>query len=120
MLLDEPLSGLDFGLRNEILAEIRGIVETLEITAIYVTHELNEAAAVADRIAILRAGQIHGEYMPDQLDEVARSLWDASQSGTGASPAGRKVIALDAGRFTGFKINKLNRKDSRDGKQMQG
>jgi ABC-type Fe3+/spermidine/putrescine transport system ATPase subunit len=57
LLLDEPLSNLDAQLRVEMRAEIRQLQQTLGITAIYVTHDQEEALSISDRIAVMRAGQ---------------------------------------------------------------
>lgn len=58
LLLDEPLSNLDARLRLEMRAEIRRIHEQTQITTIYVTHDQKEALSLADRIALLRNGEI--------------------------------------------------------------
>ena len=56
LLLDEPLSNLDARLRVEMRGEIRQLQQSLGITAIYVTHDQEEALAISDRIAVMRAG----------------------------------------------------------------
>ena len=58
LMLDEPLSGLDRPLREQLLADIRELLTSLGQTALYVTHDLQEALAVADRVAVMRAGRI--------------------------------------------------------------
>jgi ABC-type sugar transport system ATPase subunit len=58
LLLDEPLANLDPASRLELRAAIRTVQQTLRVTTIYVTHDQNEAAAVADRIAILDRGAL--------------------------------------------------------------
>lgn len=58
LLLDEPLSGLDSVLRNELLDEIERLVKATGITTIYVTHDWQEAVAVADSVAVMRSGKI--------------------------------------------------------------
>ena len=58
LLLDEPLSNLDAGLRLAMREEIRRIHEQAQVTTIYVTHDQEEALAMADRIAVLQDGQI--------------------------------------------------------------
>jgi ABC-type Fe3+/spermidine/putrescine transport system ATPase subunit len=58
LLLDEPLSNLDARLRIEMRAEIRALQKSLGITAIYVTHDQEEALAISDRIAVMRAGRL--------------------------------------------------------------
>jgi iron(III) transport system ATP-binding protein len=58
LLFDEPLSNLDAQLRVQMRSEIRRLQKELEITAVYVTHDQEEAMAISDRIAIMNAGQI--------------------------------------------------------------
>jgi iron(III) transport system ATP-binding protein len=58
LLLDEPLSNLDASLRQSMREEIRRICKERKLTAIYVTHDQKEAMAVADRIAVMRAGRV--------------------------------------------------------------
>ncbi|MGV3664076.1 MAG: ABC transporter ATP-binding protein, partial [Prosthecobacter sp.] len=57
-LFDEPLSNLDAKLRLEMRSEIRGICKEHGLTAIYVTHDRDEALSMADRIAIMESGKI--------------------------------------------------------------
>ncbi len=68
-LMDEPLGHLEAYLRVELRAEIRRLQERLVITTIYVTHDQGEAAAVADRIAVMSAGRLQqvGSFL-DLLD----------------------------------------------------
>ncbi|MEM2924869.1 MAG: ABC transporter ATP-binding protein [Methanocellales archaeon] len=58
LLLDEPLSALDARTREELKMEIKGIVKKLNIPTLYVTHDQQEAFAIADRIAIMNQGKI--------------------------------------------------------------
>ncbi len=58
LLLDEPLSNLDAKLRLEMRAEIRSIVKQHGLTAIYVTHDRDEALSMADNMAIMDAGKL--------------------------------------------------------------
>jgi iron(III) transport system ATP-binding protein len=58
LLLDEPLSNLDAKLRIELRGEIRRLCKRFGMTTVYVTHDQKEALSMADRIAILRAGQV--------------------------------------------------------------
>jgi iron(III) transport system ATP-binding protein len=58
LLLDEPLSNLDAKLRLEMRAEIRSIVKQHGLTAIYVTHDRDEALSMADGMAIMDAGKL--------------------------------------------------------------
>jgi len=58
MLLDEPLSSLDLQTSKYLRSELKQLQRSLEITTIYVTHELAEAEEMADRIAIIHEGRI--------------------------------------------------------------
>ena len=68
-LMDEPLGHLEAYLRVELRAEIRRLQERLGITTIYVTHDQEEAAAIADRIVVMSAGRVQqvGSFL-DLLD----------------------------------------------------
>ena len=67
LLLDEPLSNLDAQLRVEMRGEIRQLQQSLGITAIYVTHDQEEALAISDRIAVMRAGALEQVDKPDAI-----------------------------------------------------
>ena len=69
VLMDEPMSNLDAQLRLEIRHEIREIHSQLGFTTIYVTHDLDEAISLADRIAILYHGSIRQIGTPVELYE---------------------------------------------------
>jgi thiamine transport system ATP-binding protein len=58
LLLDEPLSALDAGLRERLAGDLHAILRAAGTTALLVTHDHDEAFAVADRIAVMRAGRI--------------------------------------------------------------
>ena len=67
LLLDEPLSNLDAKLRHEMRGEIRRICKTSGVTTIYVTHDQREALAIADRIAVMRAGAVEQVGSPSDV-----------------------------------------------------
>lgn len=67
LLLDEPLSNLDAQLRVEMRREIRRIVKANGLTAIYVTHDQEEALAMADRMAVLHAGRLAQVGTPEEV-----------------------------------------------------
>ena len=69
LLFDEPLSNLDVALREETRRELRGLVNRLELTAIYVTHDQEEAFALCDRLAVMSEGRILQIGTPPQLYE---------------------------------------------------
>ena len=58
LLLDEPLSALDASLRERLAADLRGILHRVGTTALLVTHDQEEAFAVADEMAVMRAGRV--------------------------------------------------------------
>ncbi len=58
LLLDEPFSNLDVALREQLAVEVRGILKATGTTAVFVTHDQNEAFAMADEIAVMNAGRI--------------------------------------------------------------
>src|SRR6266436_2118015 len=58
LLFDEPLSNLDVALREETRRELRMLVKRLNLTAVYVTHDQEEAFALCDRIAVMSAGNV--------------------------------------------------------------
>ncbi len=84
LLLDEPLSALDAKLRISLRSEIKRIQKELGITAIYVTHDREEAMAVSDRIAVMNRGRIEQignpmeVYRDPKNDFVASFLGDAN------------------------------------------
>ncbi len=67
LLLDEPLSNLDAQLRVEMRREIRRIVKENGLTGIYVTHDQEEALAMADRMAVLNLGKIAQVGTPEEI-----------------------------------------------------
>lgn len=83
LMLDEPLGALDRALREELLEELRGILRASDVAAIYVTHDQEEAAAIADRILILHSGKIVREGTPYEVWNNPGSLWVAQFLGVG-------------------------------------
>jgi ABC-type Fe3+/spermidine/putrescine transport system ATPase subunit len=69
LLLDEPLSNLDAGLRVLMRAEIKRLQRELALTVAYVTHDQEEAMAISDRIAVMEAGRIRQVGTPDEIYE---------------------------------------------------
>lgn len=67
LMLDEPLGSLDRNLKERLLLELPGILHELEQTAIYVTHDQEEAFSVADRIVLMRAGREVQTGPPEEL-----------------------------------------------------
>jgi thiamine transport system ATP-binding protein len=75
LLLDEPLSALDRSLRERLAADLREILTAAGTTALLVTHDQEEAFAVADRMAVMRAGRV---VQSGTLEEVWRRPVDGA------------------------------------------
>ena len=67
LLLDEPLSSVDQRLRGDLVAELRSVLEAQSITAVYVTHDLEEAYFMGDRVAFLHGGRVNRIDAPSAL-----------------------------------------------------
>jgi len=83
LMFDEPLGALDRTLRDHLLEELRGILHESEVPAIYVTHDQEEAFAIADRIALLFNGQIVQIGTPSEVFAHPVSGWVANFLGLG-------------------------------------
>lgn len=77
LLLDEPLSNLDAELRGSLQRELRSLLADVGVKALYVTHDQSEAFAVADRVALMRAGRIVQIGKGDELLDGPRDAWAA-------------------------------------------
>jgi ABC-type Fe3+/spermidine/putrescine transport system ATPase subunit len=103
LLLDEPFSALDAKLRAGMQVELRQLIKRLGLTAIFVTHDQEEALTMSDRIAVMRAGRIEQVGPPDAVfdrpatafvaDFIGSSnFWDArAERGAVALPDGQSV-----------------------------
>jgi ABC-type Fe3+/spermidine/putrescine transport system ATPase subunit len=67
LMLDEPLGSLDRGLRERLVGDLRQILRQMQQTAIYVTHDQEEAFSVADRIIVMNRGQIEQIGTPQEI-----------------------------------------------------
>jgi len=67
ILLDEPLSNLDVQVRHRLRAEIRAILKAAGTSAIFVTHDREEALAISDKIAVMRQGKIEQVGSPESV-----------------------------------------------------
>jgi molybdate transport system ATP-binding protein len=80
LLLDEPFSALDRDLRVELCADVRAMVEALQIPAVLVTHHRNEALAVGDEVVLLDHGAVKGKgHVEDLLSEPTPAAEGRSQ-----------------------------------------
>jgi len=82
LLLDEPLSALDAKVRVALRDEIRRIQQQLKMTAIYVTHDQEEALAISDRIAVMARGKIEQLDQPEEIYSNPRTVFTATFVGT--------------------------------------
>jgi len=92
LMFDEPLGALDRTLKEELLSELRTILHTTGVPAIYVTHDQEEAFSIAERILILHEGKIVSAGTPAQVMEEPGSAWVAGFLGLGNVLDG-KIIA---------------------------
>lgn len=99
LLLDEPLSALDAPLRKKLRATIRQIHDETGITMIHVTHDREEAFAIADRIMIMRDGKAVATGTPEQLYRHPQNLFTAFFTGEGS--------AIPIPGFTGESTEKM-------------
>lgn len=67
LMLDEPLGSLDRGLREELVEELRKILKEMGLTALYVTHDQDEAMALGDRMVIMQRGNIEQIGTPTEV-----------------------------------------------------
>jgi ABC-type Fe3+/spermidine/putrescine transport system ATPase subunit len=77
LLLDEPLAALDPRTRESLRVELRKMLGTLDVTSIYVTHELAEAYAVSDKIAVMGSGRIEQTGHRDEIFTKPNSAYVA-------------------------------------------
>ncbi len=83
-LFDEPLSNLDAKLRNHMRVEIARLHQSLRTTTVYVTHDQHEAMTLADRIVLLKDGNIEQVGSPQEIFERPRTRFVAGFIGTPA------------------------------------
>lgn len=82
LLLDEPLSNLDARLRIDMREEIRRIQQTTKVTAIFVTHDQEEAMSISDHIIVMNGGHIQQYSTPEKLYTDPENLFVAKFIGT--------------------------------------
>ena len=96
LLFDEPLSNLDAKLRADMRIELRDLQHRLGITSIYVTHDLEEALAISDRIVVMRDGLVEQTGTPDDIYSLPRSAFVADFIGSANLIRGRSRPDLAA------------------------
>ena len=96
LLLDEPLSNLDARLRRRVRTEIRELQQRLGFTAVYVTHDQEEALAVSDRIVVMREGRVEQQGTPRELYDSPASAFIADFIGE-ANVLDCRILSVEAG-----------------------
>ncbi len=111
LMFDEPLGALDKSLKEDLLDQLRAILHETQIPAIYVTHDQDEAFAIADRILLLHDGEIIRDGTPVEVWKNPNSVYAARMLGMGnviegevkrinASRKGRRMnVKTDVGIF---------------------
>ncbi|MBV9734451.1 MAG: ABC transporter ATP-binding protein [Acidisphaera sp.] len=114
VLMDEPLSNLDAKLRLEMRAEIRRIHQLLGCSTIYVTHDQDEALSLADRIVVLRDGEVRQIGTPEDLyarpahADVAEFMGYRNLVSSTAAAAGNALaVTLGAARLSGTPVEEV-------------
>ena len=103
LLLDEPLSALDFLMRKQLREELKAIQRDVGTTTVFVTHDQSEALSMSDRIAVMNAGQIEQIGTPGEIYERPQSRFVAQFVGSAnllpgrATQVDRLSFVLDAG-----------------------
>lgn len=77
LMLDEPLGSLDRGLRERLTIELRDILSHLHQTALYVTHDQEEAFAMADQVVVLNTGRVEQTGIPQEIYRKPASIFVA-------------------------------------------
>jgi ABC-type Fe3+/spermidine/putrescine transport system ATPase subunit len=89
LLFDEPLSNLDAKLRGDMRIELRELQHRLGVTSVYVTHDLEEALAMSDRIIVMRGGHIEQSGSPGEIYNYPRTEFVADFVGSANLIQGR-------------------------------
>jgi len=95
LLFDEPLSNLDAKLRAEMRVELKELQRRLDITLVYVTHDLEEALAISDRIVVMRDGVIEQVGTPAEIYDRPRNTFVADFVGSANLIRGRRRPDLE-------------------------
>jgi ABC-type Fe3+/spermidine/putrescine transport system ATPase subunit len=77
LLMDEPLGALDRKLREEMQLEVKELLHRLRLTSVFVTHDQDEALAMADRVAVMHQGRLEQVDTPEAIYESPRTTFCA-------------------------------------------
>ncbi len=103
ILLDEPFSNLDAGLRDRLRQEVREILSRARVTALFVTHDQAEALSIAETVAVMRDGKVAQLGTPEEIYSRPSSRWVAGFLGevevvSGEADSGR--VSCELGTFS--------------------
>ncbi len=111
LMLDEPLAALDRELRERLQDELRAVLRQVGVMAIYVTHDQEEAFALADHVALLNAGRLEQAGPPEAIYRRPASLWAARflglRNGLSGTYLGAGRIATALGDLYGVAMSDL-------------
>ncbi len=103
ILLDEPFSNLDAALRQTVREDVRTILHAAEQTAVFVTHDQEEALSLADRVAVMQQGRVHQIDTPQALYTRPATRFVAEFVGDAdvlpGTRAGRYLVDTPIGRL---------------------
>jgi iron(III) transport system ATP-binding protein len=103
ILLDEPFSNLDASLRTAVREEVRAILKAAEQTAVFVTHDQEEALSLADLVAVMEEGRVHQVAAPQVLYTQPATRFVAEFVGEAdvlpGTRAGRYLVDTPIGRL---------------------
>jgi thiamine transport system ATP-binding protein len=120
LMLDEPLGALDRALRERLVAELRALFTRLVLTTLFVTHDHDEAFALADRLVVMHDGRIEQVGAPGDVWQrpanafVARFLgWNVTRAFTDAPVAIRPeaIDVVETGTVAGEVVTRTFRRD---------
>jgi len=117
LLLDEPLSNLDVRLRVSMREEVHRILAEAGVTAIWVTHDQEEALSIADRVGIMSEGRLHQIGAPEGVFERPATRFVASFLGQAGFLSGRiegNRLATDIGPIDRDVLDDHGDRDGRD------
>ena len=67
LLLDEPLSALDWETRRQLQEDLKRIIKQFQVTTLYVTHDVTEVYKLADYVVVLESGRVVKEGTPEEV-----------------------------------------------------
>src|SRR5919112_1535583 len=122
-LFDEPLSNLDAKLRGQVRTEIKRLHQAIGTTIIYVTHDQVEAMTLADRIVILKGGEIEQVGTPDEVYNSPASVFVGGFIGSPAMNFAKGTIRsgqvmFDGGAVIPLQSRSAGRADGLEGREV--